>query len=684
MAAAVCAAEAAAAAAAAAAADVLPPSDDMRVPMAVKLLGLLALWLLVAAYLCVFAAVMMAVEADRPDATGRACTAAMDRMGTALYFGMTTLTSVGMGDVTPASPLGKLLLVPFVVAGVPLVAYVSSRTGIVLLGPVLRAAEAAYVALVGCVVPSYLRLRRTADLGPDASAEDRRLARRYLRYSLRLSVKGRRAHAWVVFALDSLLELLLVAVGAIVLALFVLTATAVFFAIEADVYSFEAVAFQTFVIAATTGFYQLAPTSDAGRAFMGYYCLFVFVFVTFLLNFYFDAVARTTARIYLIHSLKFRTKRDIQRVLVDRYTSGNKPLAIFGVNAEGPQAKPVYRSLLLHRSLLVEHLRRIGVFPTASQQAAIVRSYMPLVALPEPPESATEHFVARLGAGLACGVHEAEHVVDLFWDHGAHFVLLAVYGAMVAALTVVGALFLWLTEYDHEHSLCDGTAVEWSFGFSLYFAVIEITTIGFGEVLPVGLVTRFVAVAYLFFLIPLYLIFVARFYALVVDPLFLSPVDVVFGWCVGCVVPSYDRWREDQRGAVAPSAVLTLLYISIESVRTLLPLALISGTSMFYVALFAWGMSALENWSLVDGLYFSFVAYSTLGFGDLVPSSGTSRALTAVFAVLFSVLLVALGSKCWELAATLEDLALRLYVGVERRIATMTWTSTPPSTTGGE
>lgn len=40
---------------------------------------------------------------------------------------------------------------------------------------------------------------------------------------------------------------------------------------------------------------------------------------------------------------------------------------------------------------------------------------------------------------------------------------------------------------------------------------------------------------------------------------------------------------------------------------------------------------ALEDWSWVDALYFSTVAVTTVGFGDLTPSSDASKLFTVVY-----------------------------------------------------
>jgi voltage-gated potassium channel Kch len=39
----------------------------------------------------------------------------------------------------------------------------------------------------------------------------------------------------------------------------------------------------------------------------------------------------------------------------------------------------------------------------------------------------------------------------------------------------------------------------------------------------------------------------------------------------------------------------------------------------------------LEDWSWVDSLYFSVVAVTTVGFGDLTPSTDASKLFTVVY-----------------------------------------------------
>ena len=66
-------------------------------------------------------------------------------------------------------------------------------------------------------------------------------------------------------------------------------------------------------------------------------------------------------------------------------------------------------------------------------------------------------------------------------------------------------------------------------------------------------------------------------------------------------------------------------------------LSLTIGGTFFY--------SYIEGWSIVDSVYFCFMTMSTIGYGDLVPTSDISKLFTIVFSILSIGVFVALMSK---------------------------------------
>ncbi len=91
---------------------------------------------------------------------------------------------------------------------------------------------------------------------------------------------------------------------------------------------------------------------------------------------------------------------------------------------------------------------------------------------------------------------------------------------------------------------------------------------------------------------------------------------------------------------------LTRLFVAIwqgvkkdEEFRALLfiLLTLLTGATLFY-----W---RIEGWSIIDSVYFSIMTMSTIGYGDLVPTSTFSKLFTIIFTLLSIGVFVALVSK---------------------------------------
>lgn len=55
-------------------------------------------------------------------------------------------------------------------------------------------------------------------------------------------------------------------------------------------------------------------------------------------------------------------------------------------------------------------------------------------------------------------------------------------------------------------------------------------------------------------------------------------------------------------------------------------LTLLAGATLFY--------SSVEGWSIIDALYFSVMTMSTIGYGDLAPTTTWSKSFTIIFSIL--------------------------------------------------
>lgn len=73
-------------------------------------------------------------------------------------------------------------------------------------------------------------------------------------------------------------------------------------------------------------------------------------------------------------------------------------------------------------------------------------------------------------------------------------------------------------------------------------------------------------------------------------------------------------------------------------------LILLGSATFFY--------TSIEHWSVVDSLYFSVMTMSTIGYGDLAPTTDISKLFTVIFAVLSIGVFAAVVSKI--VAITLE------------------------------
>jgi len=98
------------------------------------------------------------------------------------------------------------------------------------------------------------------------------------------------------------------------------------------------------------------------------------------------------------------------------------------------------------------------------------------------------------------------------------------------------------------------------------------------------------------------------------------------------------------------------------------PIAATLGVLALYIVAGAVLFSHWEGWTYVDGAYFSFITFTTIGLGDLVPGKGTltenknGKSILCALYLLFGLVLMAMCIKLMQddLSAAKQRLLARL------------------------
>ncbi|CAF1160534.1 unnamed protein product [Adineta ricciae] len=204
-------------------------------------------------------------------------------------------------------------------------------------------------------------------------------------------------------------------------------------------------------------------------------------------------------------------------------------------------------------------------------------------------------------------------------------------------------------QYGSEQQQQEQNIVEvWTFASAMLYSATVITTIGYGNITPKTTEGKIATMIYAMIGIPLMFMCLTYTGDLLADA-FISGYSKLVNFmyrkiCRGRLkkcVPDDARRSFEQGDSESEDAR------HVPIVATLAVLAL-------YITMGALLFAQWENWHVLDGAYFCFITFTTIGFGDLVPGKGTvteskagKAAMCALF-LLFGMIVMAMSFKLMQ------------------------------------
>ncbi|XP_067637222.1 uncharacterized protein [Eurosta solidaginis] len=251
---------------------------------------------------------------------------------------------------------------------------------------------------------------------------------------------------------------------------------------------------------------------------------------------------------------------------------------------------------------------------------------------------------------------------------------------------------------------------EWNFAKAFLYSLTVLTTIGYGNIAPRTTLGRLVTLVYAIFGIPLTLVYLSStggILAKVAREVFSKALCCCL--CSNCGYCCYDekrmaekerrmkRKRQQEELRKQQAALQEPYYLhdsfqssekqsnlasgtqilppdidslsasesrgSIHGLSILAPILLCLSMMVIYILIGAVVLYRLEDWPILDGIYFCFMSLSTIGFGDMLPGLKRESTTTTWFCSIYIMSGMALTAMCFNVIH--EEIVHRIKIVVE-------------------
>ncbi|CAF2166519.1 unnamed protein product [Rotaria magnacalcarata] len=204
-------------------------------------------------------------------------------------------------------------------------------------------------------------------------------------------------------------------------------------------------------------------------------------------------------------------------------------------------------------------------------------------------------------------------------------------------------------QYGNDQQQQEQNTVQvWTFSSAMLYSATVITTIGYGNITPKTTEGKIATMIYAMLGIPLMFMCLTYTGDLLAD-VFITGYSKMVNFlcrrlchrhlrsCLSLQGRQSFEQTENERGETRHVPIVATL-----------------GVLALYIAMGAFLFARWENWHVLDGAYFCFITFTTIGFGDLVPGKGTlaeskagKAAICAIF-LLFGMIVMAMSFKLMQ------------------------------------